>query len=127
MTQLAFDYDAQRNESLAYIGGDDASDATFRVRMIQDVDASNPFENEDGHWPMIVDYQDRGHHFTEYDKDKGKGAGVACPLARFTDGQIVRHQKAILAALGDTRGNGCPLLPSSTIAARPTIAPRQWR
>ncbi len=100
MAQLHFDYDARRNESVAYIGGDDASDATFRVRMIQDDSPANPFTDDDGHWPMIVDYQDRGHNFTTY--DKGKGPSLDNPLARFTDGQIIRHQKAILAALGDT-------------------------
>ena len=96
--QLSFDYDARSNEQIAYVGGD-AGDAPYRVRMVQDCSPENPFTAWDGHWPMIVDYQDRGHNFTEY--DKCKGAAVDSPLDRFSDGQLIRLQGKILNILSD--------------------------
>lgn len=91
--KLDFDYCNRSNESIAYIGD------MYRVRMIQDCDAMNPFTEWDSYWPMIVDYHDRGHNFTLY--DKAPGPDVNRPLDRFTPGQIIRHQRKILAALGD--------------------------
>lgn len=97
MTKLYFDYCRNSNELIAYYGGD-SDDAPYRVRMIQDNSPINPFENDFGHWPMIVDYQDRGHYFTTYDSTKG--VDVERPFDRFTDGQIIKHQRAIIAAIG---------------------------
>lgn len=104
MCQLSFDYDSRANESIAYHGGDDET-APYRVRMVQDCFPENPFESWDGHWPMIVDYQDRGHNFTEY--DKAPGASVDDPLARFSDWQLIRYQAAICEALGDDCAHHC--------------------
>lgn len=97
-SKLSFDYDPRGNEQIAYYGGD-CDDAPYRVRAVQDESPENPFTAWDGHWPMIVDYQDRGHNFTEY--DKAPGASVDNPLARFSDGQLIRYQGAICEALGD--------------------------
>lgn len=104
MCQLSFDYDSRANESIAYHGGDDET-APYRVRMIQDDSPENPFKSWDGHWPMIVDYRDRGHNFTEY--DKAPGASVDDPLARFSDWQLIRYQAAICEALGDDCAHHC--------------------
>lgn len=102
-TQLTFDHNYHTDEIVAYYNGDEDS-ALYRVRVERDDSPANPFEDDDGLWPTIADYQDRGHRFTVY--DKAPGAGIESPLDRFSGGQIVRHQKAILAALGDTASDG---------------------
>lgn len=105
MAQLSFDYDSRSNESVAYVGGHDASDAAYRVRMVQDCDASNPFEDEDGHWPMIVNAGRRNGGMTDY--DKCKGPSLDRPFDRFSDGQLIRLQGKICDAIGGAYY--CPL------------------
>lgn len=110
--QLSFDYDSRANESIAYYGGDSDS-APYRVRMVQDICPENPFESWDCNFPMITDYQNRGHDFREY--DNCKGAAIDSPLQRFSDWQIIRFQRQILAALSD---NGAAYYYSALTGAR---------
>lgn len=91
MTDISFDYDNQLGEQVAYHG------TSYRVRAVRDDHPENPFKSWDSHWPMIVDYQGRGHRFDTY--DNCKGASLDDPIARFTDGQLIKHQGAIIAAM----------------------------
>lgn len=86
--QLDFEFDNRAHESIAYVGGDEDT-ALYRVRMVRDDSPENPFEAWDGHWPMLAHYD---RHTREY-------GDVPCPIACLTDGQIVRHQRAIAAAI----------------------------
>jgi hypothetical protein len=92
MIKLDFEYDDRSNELIATSG-------RYRVRAIQDESAECPFTAWDGHWPMITYYRNRGHNFTAY--DNCEGPSLDDPIARFSDGQLVRHQSAIIAAIGD--------------------------
>lgn len=98
MIQLSFDYDSRANEAIAYVGGDEET-APYRVRMVQDCSPENPFTAWDGSWPMIVDHGRRNGGATEY-------GDIPCPIGEMTNGQLVRHQAAIVAALGDVASNG---------------------
>lgn len=94
--QLSFDYDSRANESVAYVGGDDET-ALYRVRMVRDEYPSNPFEEWDGNWPMVVRYD--GHE-TEY-------GDMPCALSYFTDGQLIAKQSSICSAIGDEGAHHC--------------------
>lgn len=96
-TKLHFDIYPGSNDAIAYYNGDDET-AQYRVVVEHDDCPENPFESWDGHWPMIVDYYDRRHNFRTY--DSAPGPAIDKPLDRYSDGQIIRHQKAIAAALG---------------------------
>lgn len=110
--QLSFEYDSRANESIAYYGGDSES-APYRIRMVQDCFPENPFESWDCNFPMITDFQHRGHDFREY--DNCKGAAIDRPLDRYSDNQIIRFQGRILAALSD---NGAAYYYSTLTGAR---------
>lgn len=86
--QLSFEYDAAANCELATYEG-------FTVRAERDSDASNPMD-DDGNWPMLAKHE---RSIKEYDSTKG--ASIRNVLDRFTDGQILHHQKAIIAAFGN--------------------------
>ena len=96
--KLSFDY--SEHAAVAYVDAQRQScekdDAIFRVLMVRDDHhAENPFEEWAGYWPMLASYD---QHVTEYDKHKGPS--ILNVLDRFTDGQLIRHQKAICEALG---------------------------
>lgn len=56
---------------------------------------SNPFEDQDGHWPMLVYYNK-----SRYAYDVHRGAQLCDALDRFNDAQLVHDQVAIAQALG---------------------------
>lgn len=61
------------------------------ICAVRDEHPSNPFEEWDGHWPMLS-YYDRTLNDTV--------EGLGDVLGRFTDAQIIHDQKAIDAILG---------------------------
>lgn len=61
------------------------------IRAVRDECPTNPFEEWDGHWPMLS-YYDRTLNDTV--------EGLGDVLGRFTDAQIIHDQKAIDAILG---------------------------
>lgn len=89
--ELDFDFDSRMNESVAYVGDN------YRVRMVRDECPQNPFEEWDGHWPMIV----------RYDRSEKEYGDIGNPLNYFTDGQIIAKQGAICEALGDDCAHHC--------------------
>lgn len=70
----------------------------LRLRAVHDEDASNPIEDQDGHWPMLT-YSGRHASIMGYD-EKVHGVMVDAPLDRFTDEHLIHDQKAIAEALG---------------------------
>lgn len=92
-TKLDWNYDQTLNCEVAYLRG-------YRIRAEQDTCASNPFEDQDGNWPIMV-YYDR----TLTDYDKVKGVSTDAPLYRFTDVQLVFDQKAIGSILDVSRAD----------------------
>ena len=87
--KLDWDYDQSSGEQRATYKG-------LVIRAVRDSDASNPFENEDGHWPMLVRTDGR---ITFYWEDTSPWYADD-PLARFTPEQLVHDQKAIAKVLG---------------------------
>jgi len=69
-----------------------------RIRAVQDGDVGNPFEEEDGHWPISVRSSDG---FTDYDAD-GQTSETRNPLNRFGDALLVHLQVNIAKILGTT-------------------------
>lgn len=84
--KLSFDYDSSSNEQVATVG------ALYRVRMIQDSGAENPWESWDGNIPLFVSY-DRST--SEYGADLD-------PFDHVSDAMLRRHMRAITAAIGGT-------------------------
>ena len=74
----------------------------LRLRAVLDTDASNPFEDCDGNWPISVRSPDnfRSSCFTDYEKTGGPS--IRDVLARFSDVQLVHWQVHIAKALGTT-------------------------
>lgn len=70
----------------------------FRIRACYDDGPANPFEDWDGHWPMLVCTADRGSKIVDYDT-KLPGARISAPLERFTDAHLVHDQKAVAKIL----------------------------
>lgn len=70
----------------------EASYKGLRIRAVRDDNPSNPFEDEDGHWPMITLY---GAEVQTYDAKSITGR----PIDRFTNEQIIHDQKAIAKIL----------------------------
>lgn len=60
------------------------------LKAVHDDCPSNPFEDWDGHWPMLVRYDGS---FTTYDRTKGTDIGS--PLDRFNDALLVHLQHHI--------------------------------
>ncbi len=87
-SKLDWDYDTQSGEQRATYKG-------LRIRAVHDDCPENPFEDQDGHWPMLV-------HFDRTTKtyDEVPGVTLDAPLARFTDHHLVHDQHAIAQALG---------------------------
>jgi len=95
--KLDWEYQDNCNESHAHIGDN------YRIRAVVDDSPSNPFENDQGHWPIVVrDPDSLGHRaFTAYKFGVAdSSAGMDRDLDMFTDVQLIHDQHAILAALG---------------------------
>ncbi len=71
----------------------------YRIKAERDDSPSNPFEDWDGNWPIMV-YHGRNDGFTSYDKTKG--VAIDAVLDRFTDAQLIHDQIAIASAF-DTK------------------------
>lgn len=85
-----------------YSGNSPDQKATYRgftIHARHDECPTNPFEDWDGHWPMLVEY-DRGK--TSYDKIDTDMHSVDDVLYRFSAAQLVHDQIAIATALGTT-------------------------
>jgi hypothetical protein len=90
--KLSWDYDEAAGCEIAMVRG-------YRIKAEIDTYASNPFEDWDCNWPIIVRSPDRFRtDFTIYDKVK-KGDCPSNPLNRFTPAMLVHDQKAIGAAV----------------------------
>lgn len=72
----------------------------YRIRAVRDNHAENPFESDEGHWPICVRLPDRGRRaeFTDYAEQMA--GDIRNPLTRFTDQQLVFNQVHIAKALG---------------------------
>jgi hypothetical protein len=90
MTDLNFSYDSTLNCSVAFHNG-------YRIRAEHDPDASNPFEDHDGNWPIGV-RAGRRESITYYEKTPGPG--IETPFAFATDEMIVHMQVHIAKAFG---------------------------
>lgn len=73
----------------------------LRLRAVLDSDASNPFEDSDGNWPISVRSPDnfRSNAFKDYEKTGG--ASIRNVLDRFTDVHLV-HWQVHIAKIFDT-------------------------
>lgn len=67
----------------------------YRIKAERDDSPSNPFEDWDGNWPIMI-YHGRNDGFTSYDKTKG--VAIDAVLDRFTDAQLIHDQIAIASA-----------------------------
>lgn len=83
MTKLDWDFDYDLDCEVAMHNG-------YRIRAERDDNASNPFEDWDGNWPIAI-YYDRSIKVYE----KTKGAQIGDPLARFGDALLVICQKQL--------------------------------
>ncbi len=92
-TKLSWSYDQTLNCEVAYLRG-------YRIRAEHDDDASNPFEDMDGHWPIAVYF---GRSLTIY--DKAPGPAIRDPLLQYPDALLVHDQKALEKLLGAERGD----------------------
>ena len=88
-----WDYDATTDSDILMHGN-------YRVRAVRDNHAENPFESDEGHWPICVRLPDSGRRteFTDYAEQMS--GDIRNPLARFTDAQLVFNQVHIAKALG---------------------------
>lgn len=71
------------------------------IRAIHDSSPGNPFEDDDGHWPMAVLTDNRNDKPTTYDKIP-TGSGPLDPLHRFNDAQLVHWQVHIAKLFNET-------------------------
>jgi hypothetical protein len=104
MPKLNWEYDQTHDCEVAFYNG-------YMIKAERDDDSSNPFEAEDGHWPMLV-RNSRERKPKIY--DKCSGACLDDPLSRFSDAHLVHDQKALARVL-DTDPNtwaGCEQEPS---------------
>lgn len=85
------------------------------IRAIHDQCPINPFEEEDGHWPMLAFPNDNVGGFTTYDKLPGLAVGAV--LGRFNDHALIHDQKAIGAILNVT---------ADEVSFHADIPPRKW-
>lgn len=103
-TKLSWEYDDHSGEYHAFHNG-------HRIRAVRDEPPSNPFEDGDCNWPIIVrDPDSRGYRsgFITYEfgvKSQGK---VGADLSFFDRAQLVHDQHAILKALGWTGSSELP-------------------
>lgn len=96
--QLDFDFDPRRNQSIAYVGGDDET-APYRVIKRQDSHPENPFEAWECNWPMLASFSERhGRNVESWGNVKG-APDADDPLGRFTSGQLVQRQRKIAELL----------------------------
>lgn len=102
--KLSWEYDDHSGEYHAFHNG-------HRIRAVLDQSPSNPFEDGDCNWPIIVrDPDSRGYRsaFITYEfgvKSQGK---VGADLSFFDRAQLVHDQHAILKALGWTGSSELP-------------------
>lgn len=89
-TKLNWEYQDQSGEYHAEYKG-------IVIRAIRDDSPSNPFEDVDGHWPMLALPLERHSKITTY--DEVPGYSLENPLLRFSDGALIHDQHAISRAL----------------------------
>lgn len=76
----------------------------YRIRAVRDDHPANPFENEDGNWPISVRLPDRhSSDFKDYADDVSHA--IRDPLSRFTDAQLIHWQVHIAKVLGTSVDN----------------------
>lgn len=92
MTKLNW-ADAHTNSAPGYT----AKYKGLTIRAEHDSCPSNPFEDWDGHWPMMARHDGS---FTTY--DKVKGTDIDAPLCRFSDELLVHLQHHIAKVFGIT-------------------------
>lgn len=73
----------------------------YRIRAVLDSDASNPFEDGDCNWPIIVRDPHSRKGFTSYSAGQ-KGDSIACPFELFNDAQLLHWQIHIAKAFSTT-------------------------
>jgi hypothetical protein len=81
---------------------------TLRVRAVRDDCPSNPFDDTDGHWPMLVRLPERdGGLVGKYECPEGSGIAISTPFngsrlpgARITDHLLVHDQHAFARIMG---------------------------
>lgn len=95
MTKLSWDFDNDLGCEVAMHNG-------YRIKAVRDDDASNPFEDHDGHWPMVALYDSS---LKEY--DKAPGVAVNSPFLRFNDHLLVLLQKHIAKVINWTEHRWC--------------------
>ncbi len=90
-TKLDWTYESSEDGEIAWHRG-------YRLKAERDPHASNPFEDQDCHFPIAVDNGERySTKLTEYPKDSHL---VRCALSAFNNAQLVHDQIAIAKVLG---------------------------
>ncbi len=94
MPKLEWEYDRDYNKFAMYNG--------YRIRTEFDQAHANPFEEDDGNWPISVRLPDRrSSDFKDYDAT-GQTHETRNPLARFGDTMLIHMQVHIAKVLGTT-------------------------
>lgn len=88
--KLKWEYNYRGDEQCAMYKG-------YRIRAVLDTSPDNPFEDQDGHFPMTVRYDGRLKHY-----DNCAGPAPLNPIARLNDLHMVFDQKAIMKILNVT-------------------------
>jgi len=83
VTKLSWDFDND-------LGCEVATHNGYRIKAVRDDNASNPFEDWDGNWPIAIYYDGSIKVY-----EKTKGAPLRDVLSRFNDAQLVFNQKHI--------------------------------
>src|SRR5262245_36095482 len=75
---------------------------TYRIRAVHDESPSNPFEDGDCNWPIIVRSPDKHHDLTCY--EFGDERNFTLSVAMFKDAALVHNQVHIAKLLGSKVG-----------------------
>lgn len=89
-SKLSWTYDNHAGEERAEYRG-------LRIRAVRDDHPSNPFKDQDGHWPMLVRTGDR--HSRNFDSYEG-GDAYDNPIGIMTDEQLIHDQRALAEICG---------------------------
>lgn len=106
MTKLDWQWRDRQNDQVAQIND------RLRVRAVQDSDASNPFEESEGHWPMLVRVGGERSTSGKYENPGNAGVAISTPLngaslssCRTPDALLIHDQRAFARAVGYTMAN----------------------
>lgn len=95
MTKLSWDFDTSLNCDVAYHNG-------YRIRAEHDQSPSNPFEEWDCEWPILVQTGRNGYGYDVARYEKEAPHSLDEPFRYFNDAQLIHNQVHIAKALGTT-------------------------